>query len=407
MRLLPARDLFACALPVCAMAFLVSPTPALAQVQVADSGDMSWMLICTALVLLAVIPGLALRLAGASPARDAPSAMARVLTASTIATLLWACAGNMLAYAPGTLWLGEVRRASSFDMAALHAGLTISEVSFMIFQASIASLACGLLTGGFSGYRLLPVTLLAVAWLLLVYTPIVRAVSAGGWLAQSGVVDFSSALALHLATGVSVLTVAVILRPGRLAGDHAPGAPVLGVTGCGLFWLGSLGLSGGWAFGATADAVAAILNAHLAACSALLGWAIVERVRTGHATASGMGCGALAGLAAISASAGFTDMSGAVLTGICAGVVCQLATAIPRLLDAYDPANIFAVHAVGGVIGALLLALVNTRLYTQARLADQALGIGAVLIWSVVITTLLTLPLLLLKPGGKARSGSL
>ncbi|QUT04254.1 ammonium transporter [Sphingobium phenoxybenzoativorans] len=390
-------------LPVLALIALAFPAPAMAQVQVADSGDTAWMLICTALMLFAAIPGLALRFAGAVPARDASAAMARMVIAAAIAALLWAAAGNMLAYAPGPLWFGDLRHVSPQDMAALRPGMTIPEIAFLFFQLSVASMACGLLTGAFGGYRLLPVTLLVMLWLLLVYTPVVRAVSAGGWLAQAGVVDFSSALALHLATGVSALTAAVMRGLRHPADDHAPGAPVLGLTGCALVWLGSLGLSGGWTFGATADGIAAILNTHLAACAAALGWAVMERVRTGHATAGGMGCGALAGLAAISASAGFTDMPGAILTGLCAGVLGQFASATARLLRAWDPANIFAVHAVGGATGALMLALVNSRSPVDVRLVNQAVGVGAVILWSAAVTALLTLPLLLLKP---ARSES-
>ena len=375
---------------------LLFSDPASAQVQIADSGDTAWMLICTALVLLAAIAGAALRFAGAVPARNAPAAMARVLMAAVLASLLWGSVGNMLAFAPGPLWLGEIRSFSAGDMAALHAGLTIPESAFLFFQLAVACLASALLTGVFGGYRLLPVTLLTGAWLLIVYAPVVRAVSAGGWLARSGVVDFSGAFSLHLATGISALTAALILSRRRTA-DRAPGSPVLGVAGCALVWLGSLGISGGWAFGATADAVLAILNAHLAACAAALAWAIVERVRMGQATASGVSCGALAGLAAMSASAGFTDIPGAILTGLGAGVICQFATIIPRLLGAQDPANIFAVHAVGGAIGALLLVLVNNGLHADVLLVNQATGAGAVLLWSATATTLLTLPFLFLK----------
>jgi Amt family ammonium transporter len=394
-------------LPIPALIALIWSAPAIAQVQVADSGDTAWMLISTALVLLAAIPGLALRFAGAVPARDAPGAIAQVLMAATVAALLWAAVGNALAYAPGALWFGAVSPISPEDMVRLRTGLTIPEVSFLFFQLSLASLASSLLSGVFSGYRLLPVTLLSAAWLLLVYAPVVRAVSAGGWLAQSGVVDFSSALALHLASGVSALTAALILRSRYLADDHAPGASVLGAAGCALVWLGSLGISGGWAFGATAGAIAAILNTHLAACAATLGWGIIERVRTGQATAAGMGHGALAGLAAISASAGFTDMPGSILTGLCAGVLCQFVSAIPRLLGTRDPAHIFAVHAAGGATGVLLLALVNSYAQTDVLLINQVAGVGAVMLWSAAVTALLTLPLLLLKPRPDDEAASL
>lgn len=385
-------------LPFLALIALAFPAPAIAQVQVADSGDTAWMMICAALILFAAIPGLALRFAGAVPASDASAAMARVVMAATIAALLWAAIGNMLAFAPGPVWFGELHRISPENMTALRPGMTIPEISFIFFQLSVATMACSLLTGAFAGYRLLPVTLLSMLWLLLVYVPVVRAVSAGGWLAQSGVADFSGAFALHLATGVSALTAAVMLRLRRSSGGYAPGAPVLGVTGCALVWLGSLGLSGGWTFGATADAVAAILNTHLAACAGVLGWAVIERVRTGHATAVGMGCGALTGLAAISACAGFTDMPGAILTGLCAGVLGQFASAITRVLRADDPANIFAVHATGGATGAFMLVLVNSRFQADILLVNQAVGVGAVIVWSAAVTALLTLPLMLLNP---------
>ena len=389
--------------------FMASPQTAEAQVAVAvaDSGDTAWMILCALLVLLAGLPGLLLRHAGLVNVRSALSTSTQLLAVAAGASLTWAIAGYSLGFAPGNAWLGGGANLLLANLGSLKDGLTVPESAFVLFQMALALFAVCLLTGATAERgRFGWVVALAPLWLLIVYAPLVHAIWGGGWLAGLGVIDFSGGLVIHMSAGFSALALSLILgrRSKRAAASHAP---LLSLAGGALIWVGWAGMSGGWALGATDNAATAILNTHFAACAGALAWALSDRAATGHISPSGILSGAIAGLAAISASAAISGPGGAMLIGLAAALLCRIAKAtFGRGVD--DPASIFLLHGLGGLIGALLLPLFvqpflggvgfEGDISLSAAMLSQLAGVIAVALWSMAGTTIVALLLSAILP---------
>lgn len=382
--------------------FMASPQTAEAQgaVAVADSGDTAWMILCALLVLLAGLPGLLLRHAGLVNVRSALSASTQLLVVAAGASLAWAVAGYSLSFAPGSAWLGGGANLLLANLGSLKAGLTVPESAFVLFQMALALFAVCLLPGATAGRaRFGWMAALAPLWLLIVYAPLVHGIWGGGWLAALGVIDFSGGLVMHMSAGFSALALSLILgrRPRQATASHAP---VLSLAGGALIWIGWAGISGGWALGATDNAATAILNTHFAACAGALVWALSDRAATGRISATGIMSGAVAGLAAISASAALSGPGGAMLIGLGAALLCRIAKAtFGRSVD--DPASVFLLHGLGGLIGALLLPLFvqpflggvgfEGDISLLAAMLSQLAGVIAVALWSMAGTSIVAL----------------
>ncbi|WHO40468.1 ammonium transporter [Sphingobium sp. AP49] len=381
------------------LAALLAAQPAAAQGAVADSGDTGWMILCALLLLLAALPGLMLRHAGLANVRHALATMAHSVTATATIMLAWGVAGYSLAYAPGGAWLGNGTHLLLANMADLRDGLTVPESAFVLFQMAFAVLAGGLVVGAVAGRTSIGwIAAFAPLWLLLVYAPLVHWIWGGGWLADLGVMDFAGGLAVHGLAGFSAL--ALLLIAGRRRDPSATGhAPLLVLAGGALFWIGLSGAVGGWALGATDNAAIAILNLFFAACTASLCWSLIDRLLGAHASATGLLSGAIAGLAAISASAGLVGTGGAILIGLGAAIVCRIGAGIASSwID--DPAALFAIHGLGGLTGALLLPLCVLPLLggvgfegtgLAGALVAQAIGACLVALWGLVGTAIAAL----------------
>ena len=387
--------------------FIAAPQPASAQVAVADSGDTGWMMVCALLVLLAAVPGLALRHAGLVNVRNALAAPAQAIAVAAGASLAWGIIGYSLAYAPGSGWLGGGANLLLEGLGALREGLTVPESAFVLFQMALAIFAACLLPGAMAERaRIGWIAAFAPLWLLIVYAPIAHWVWSGGWLAQLGVMDFAGGLVVHGAAGFSALALLLILGRRRAAAD--PGhAPVLGIAGSALLWIGWGGMVGGWALGATDDAASAILNAHFAACAGVLGWMLGDRLSGGHIKATGLISGALAGLVAVSASAALVGPGGAMLIGLIGAIVSRLGKGLlgSRIDDAAD---IFVIHGLGGVAGVLALPLFvqpllggvgfEAGISLASALLAQAIGVAIVALWAMVGSAIVALLLSVLLP---------
>lgn len=383
------------------------PQQAAAQTAVADSGDTAWMILCAVLVLLAALPGLALRQAGAVNVRSALSVVTQGLAVAAAVSLAWGVAGYSLAYAPGNAWLGGGTNLLLANLGTLRDGLTVPESAFVLFQMALALLAACLLPGAVAErVRIGWIAVFAPFWLLLVYAPVAHAVWGGGWLAQLGVIDFAGAIVLHLCAGFSALALLLIVGRRRAVAD--PGhAPVLGLAGGALLWVGWAGVAGGWALGATDEAATAILNSHFAACAGALAWITAERLLTGRVKATAVLSGALAGLVAISASAALVGSGGAMAIGAMAAIVCRSGKAVlgARIDDAAD---VFVIHGLGGLTGALLLvpfvlpALGGVGFMAGispgGALIAQLLGIAMVALWAMIGSAIVALILSMLMP---------
>lgn len=387
--------------------FIAAPQPASAQVAVADSGDTGWMMVCALLVLLAAVPGLALRHAGLVNVRNALAAPAQAIAVAAGASLAWGMIGYSLAYAPGSVWLGGGTNLLLGGLGTLREGLTVPESAFVLFQMALAIFAACLLPGAMAERaRIGWIAAFAPLWLLIVYAPIAHWVWSGGWLAQLGVMDFAGGLVVHGAAGFSALALLLILGRRRAAAD--PGhAPVLGIAGGALLWIGWGGMVGGWALGATDDAASAILNAHFAACAGVLGWMLGDRLSGGRIKATGLISGALAGLVAVSASAALVGPGGAMLIGLIGAIVSRLGKGLlgSRIDDAAD---IFVIHGLGGVAGVLALPLFvqpllggvgfEAGISLASALLAQAIGVAIVALWAMVGSAIVALLLSVLLP---------
>ncbi|WP_375197556.1 ammonium transporter [Sphingobium sp.] len=389
------------ALPFLAPALMAAAIPqqALAQVAVADSGDTGWVILCSLLVLLAALPGLVLRHAGLVNVRSALCVATHGLVVAALVSLLWGMAGYSLAYAPGSGWLGGGGHLLLANMAALRDGLTVPDSAFALFQMALAILAACLLPGAVAErVRIGWMATFAALWLLLVYAPVVHWVWGGGWLGGLGVMDFSGALVVHLCAGFSAL--ALLLIVGRRQAATASHAPVLGLVGGALIWIGWAGIVGGWVLGATDDAATAILNGHFAACAGALGWMAAERFASGRVTAMSVISGALAGLAAISSCAALVGMGGAMVIGLLAALVARIGKALlARRID--DATDVFVIHGLGGLTGTLLLvpfvlpALGGVGFAAGISLSSafvaQLIGIAMVALWAMVGSAIIAL----------------
>jgi Amt family ammonium transporter len=234
-------------------------------------------------------------------------------------------------------------------------------MSFFAFQMMFAVITPALITGAtadrlkFSSYALL-----IALWSVIVYSPVAHWVwDSGGWIFDSGALDFAGGAAIHINAGIAALAVVAVIgaRHGHGTEPMPPHNLPLTVLGTGILWFGWFGFNAGSALAADGIASQALVNTHLAAAAAMLGWLLVERIKTGHATTLGACSGAVAGLVAITPCAGFVGNMSPIYIGLIAGVGCYLALSIKTILKLDDSLDVIAVHLVGGLLGTLLLGL--------------------------------------------------
>src|SRR4051812_38655493 len=293
-----------------------------------DAGDTAWVLGSAALVLF-MTPGLALFYGGMVRSKNVLAMMVQNLATIAVVSIVWAIAAYSLAFGPdagggviGTLHFAGLahpeQQVPGFD-------LTIPPLAFAAFQMMFAVITCALLTGtGADRMHLRGYLTFAVLWTLLVYSPIAHWVfSPSGWLFKRGVLDFAGGNVVEIDSGASALALALVLgrRRGWPREAMAPHSLPLTVLGAGVLWFGWFGFNAGSALGANALAAQAFVGTQLAACAGLMGWIVVERWRTGHATPLGAASGAVCGLVAITPACGFVNSMAAIAIGFAGGVV--------------------------------------------------------------------------------------
>ncbi len=324
-----------------------------------DTGDTSWILISTALVLLMTIPGLALFYGGMVRKKNVLSTMMFSLSAAILVSLLWVIAGYSIAFSGTGAYFGDLSKAMLNGVAFDALSGTIPESLFVIFQMTFAIITVAILSGSIADRMKYSAFMAFIAiWVLVVYAPITHWVwAADGWLFKAGALDFAGGTVVHINSGVAGLVAAYMLgkRIGLGRESMAPHNLTLTVMGASLLWVGWFGFNGGSALGAGARASMAILVTQVAAAAAAFSWLVVERMIRGKASVLGGASGAVAGLVVITPAAGFVDVGGALVMGLIGGVVCFWGiTALKRLLKADDALDAFGLHAVGGIVGAIL-----------------------------------------------------
>lgn len=370
-----------------------------------SAGDTAWMITATALVLLMTLPGLALFYGGMVRRKNVLGTMAQVLAASALITLLWWAIGYSLAFTPGRSWLGGLDarwlRHLVYDkvqgLVSVHPlAPTVPEAVFVMFQLSFAIITPALIVGAFAErMRFIALLWFIGLWSLCVYAPVAHWVWASdGWLAALGTLDFAGGTVVHQNAGAAGLVAAALIGP-RHGFGRVPLMPSnLGLTMAGacMLWVGWMGFNGGSAGAADGRAALALLVTQLGAAAATLSWMVCEWLVRGTPTLLGLCSGAVAGLVAITPASGFVGPDAAVLIGLAAGAGCYWgATGLKRLLGADDSLDVFGVHGVGGLIGALLTGvLASVKIGgVEPSITAQLIASAAVLAYSTVITGIL------------------
>ena len=377
-------------------------TPAAEAAPTVDTGDTAWILVSTALVLLMTIPGLALFYGGMVRKKNVLSTMMFSLSAAILVSLIWVIAGYSLAFSGTGAYVGDLSKALLNGVAFDALSGTIPESLFVIFQMTFAIITVAIISGSIADRMKYSAFMAFIAvWVILVYAPITHWVwAADGWLFKAGALDFAGGTVVHINSGVAGLVAAYMLgkRTGLGRESMAPHNLTLTVVGASLIWVGWFGFNGGSALGAGARASMAILVTQVAAAAAAFSWLVVERVVRGKASVLGGASGAVAGLVVITPAAGFVGVGGALVMGLIGGVVCFWGiTALKRLLKADDALDAFGLHAVGGMVGAVLTGVFYSDEIIKAagvvlaptfagQLWIQVEGVLATIAYSAVVT---------------------
>ena len=400
------KYLVAAALP--AAAALAAADPAFAQAAAEpklDTGDTAWMLTSTALVLLMTIPGVALFYGGMVRKKNVLGTVAQSFAITCLVSVIWIVLGFSLAFSKGdSSIIGNFDQflLSGIGKDDLWAPLLIPTSVFMMFQMTFAIITPALITGAFAERMKFSAMLWFMGlWSIVVYSPIAFWVWGGGFLADLGVLDFAGGTVVHINSGVAALVAAIMLgkRKGFGVENLAPHNVTLSVIGGSLLWVGWFGFNAGSAGAANGAAGMAMAVTQIATAAAALAWMFVEWATHRKPTVLGIVSGAIAGLVAITPASGFVGPKGALVIGIVAGLVCYWGAAwIKPRLKYDDSLDVFAVHGLGGITGAILTGVFAAEAIggktgllegNIAQVWIQIEGIVATIVWSGVASAVI------------------
>jgi Amt family ammonium transporter len=357
--------------------------PAAAPAPKVDKGDTTWMMVATALVILMTIPGLALFYGGMVRAKNSLSVLMQVFVTFCVIAVVWVIYGYSIAFTGGSPFIGGFSKlflsgVTGESLAATFSkGVAIPELAFVAFQLTFAAITCGLIVGAFAErIKFSAVLAFAVLWFTFAYAPMAHMVwywdgpdaitdaksldavtAAAGWLWAKGALDFAGGTVVHINAGVAGLVGAWVLGKRIGYGKEAmpPHNLPLTMIGACLLWVGWFGFNAGSNLEATGTATIAFLNTIVATAAAVVAWLLVETMARGKASALGAASGAVAGLVAITPACGFVGIMGGLVIGLAAGVAGFWGVnGLKRLLGADDSLDVFGVHGVCGIVGALL-----------------------------------------------------
>ncbi|MDB4225564.1 MAG: ammonium transporter [Alphaproteobacteria bacterium] len=364
-----------------------------------NSGDTAWILTSTALVLVMTMPGLALFYGGLVRSRNILSVLMHCSAICCVSSVLWFILGYSLAFSGDGAYIGSLSNVFLLDMARESAMGSIPESVFFSFQMTFAVITPALIVGAYvERIKFGAVLLFSSLWLLLVYVPVCHWVWGGGWLADMGILDFAGGIVVHVTAGASALVIAIALGnrsgfPNQISPPHAPWMVMVGAA---MLWVGWFGFNAGSALSAGSDAGMALLVTHLSAATASLVWLTIEWIRFGKPSLIGLVTGTIAGLATVTPASGFIGPVGGLVCGLVGGGVCYYCVdLIKGRFNIDDSLDVFAVHGIGGATGTILVAFLALESMSGVGLGDvsamsqlktQIIGIGAVLVWSVIIT---------------------
>jgi ammonium transporter, Amt family len=408
-----------------------------------DKGDSAWMMLSTLLVILMTLPGLALFYGGLVRSKNMLSVLMQVMVTFSLIVVLWFVYGYSLAFTEGNAFIGGFDRlfmkgtwdnvAGTFAPAATFSkGVYIHEIVFAAFQATFAGITCCLIVGAFAErIKFSAVLMFMVLWFTFSYAPIAHMVwfwmgpdayankdvvdamnAKAGLIWQWGALDFAGGTVVHINAAVAGLVGSYMVgkRVGYGREAFTPHSLTLTMVGASLLWVGWFGFNAGSALEANGFAALAFINTFLATAAAVLAWSMGEALMKGKASMLGAASGAVAGLVAITPAAGNVGILGALIIGVIAGFVCLWGVhGLKRILKADDSLDVFGVHGVGGILGALLTGVFNSpNLGGPSTVADwvtvgmtapdaysiaaqvlvQAKAVGLTVVWSAVVSVI-------------------
>ena len=423
------------ATPATAAAAAEAPAaaPAAAPAPVPNKGDTAWMTVATILVILMTIPGLALFYGGLVRSKNMLSVLMQVFVVSSLIYVLWVLYGYSVAFTSSNPFFGTfdkimLKGVTVESLAATFSkGVYIPELTFVAFQATFAAITCALIVGAFAErMKFSAVLLFCALWFTFSYLPVAHMVwywdgpdaitdaaslekvtAAAGWLWAKGALDFAGGTVVHINAAVAGLVGAYMVgkRMGYGKESMAPHSLTLTMVGAALLWVGWFGFNAGSNLEANGLTALAFVNTLVATAAATLAWIAGEALSKGKASMLGAASGAVAGLVAITPACGFVGPGGAIIIGLVAGQLCLWGVnGLKRMLGADDSLDVFGVHGVGGIVGALLTgvfaapSLGGTGVYDYVANAAnpdysivgqvwiQAQAVGTTIIWSAVVS---------------------
>jgi Amt family ammonium transporter len=422
----PAAAAAPAAAPAAPAAEAAAPAPALSK------ADNAWIMVCAALVMLMSIPGLALFYGGLVRTKNMLSVLMQVFVVFSLISVLWVVYGYSLAFTEGGSFYGVLDKLFLKGItpdslgATFSKGVSISEFTFVAFQGAFAAITCGLIVGAFAERaKFSAILAFMVLWFTFSYIPMAHMVwywagpdayvdaaaaeAAGktaGFLFQKGALDFAGGTVVHINAAVAGLVGAFMIgkRIGFGRESMAPHSLTFTMIGASLLWIGWFGFNAGSALEASGGSALALVNTWVATACAAMSWMLVEWMLKGKPSMLGAASGAVAGLVAITPAAGFVGVIGAIVIGLLAGIVCLWGVnGLKRMLGADDSLDVFGVHGVGGMLGAILTgvfcdpALGGSGVYDyvanavgeydmSAQVVSQLWGVGTAIVWSGVVS---------------------
>ena len=410
----------------------VAAAAAAAPALIANKGDNAWLMTSAALVILMSIPGLALFYGGLVRTKNMLSVLMQVFVTFSLISVLWVIYGYSVAFTEGGGFFGVLDKiflkGITVDSVAatFSKGVVVSELAYVIFQGAFAAITCGLIVGAFAERaKFAAILVFMVIWFTLSYLPMAHmvwywagpdayldaatgeaATKTAGFLFQKGALDFAGGTVVHINAAVAGLVGAIVIgkRIGYGRESMAPHSLTFTMIGASLLWFGWFGFNAGSALEASGGAALAMVNTWVATACAAMSWMLAEWMIKGQPAVLGAASGAVAGLVASTPAAGFVGVIGAIVIGLLAGVICLWGVnGLKRLIGADDSLDVFGVHGVGGMLGAILTgvfadpSLGGTGVYDYvlnkvgdydmtAQVISQLWGVGTVIVWSGVVS---------------------
>ncbi len=388
-----------------AAAAATPPDAAASAAPTVSKGDTAWMMTATLLVIFMAVPGLALFYGGLVRSKNMLSVLMQVMVVFSLIGVLWAVYGYSLAFG------GEGLIIAGFDKLFLAGvngdsladtftdNVKIPEYIFIAFQATFAGITCALIVGSFAErIKFAAVLLFSVLWFTFCYLPIAHMVwGAGGYLLDKGALDFAGGTVVHINAGVAGLVGAYMVgkRIGFGKESMAPHSLTLTMVGAAMLWVGWFGFNAGSNLEATSGAALAFVNTMFATAAAVLSWSVGEALTKGKASMLGAASGAVAGLVAITPACGSVGPMGGIVIGLLAGLVCLWGVnGLKHMLGVDDSLDVFGVHGVGGILGALLTGVFTAPglggtgaedFSIGSQVLIQAEGVLITIVWSAVV----------------------